>query len=52
MSEYIIEGGKKAIGEVKVSGSKNAALPIIAATILNQGKTTCLLYTSDAADDS
>ena len=40
MSEYIVEGGKKAIGEVTISGSKNASLPIIAATILNQGKTT------------
>ena len=40
MSEYIIKGGKKIEGEVKISGSKNAALPIIAATILNTGKTT------------
>ena len=40
MSEYIIEGGKKAEGEVTISGSKNASLPIIAATILNGGKTT------------
>ena len=40
MSEYIIEGGKKPIGEVTISGSKNASLPIIAATILNQGITT------------
>ena len=40
MSEYIIKGGKKLEGEVKISGSKNAALPIIAATILNAGKST------------
>lgn len=40
MSEYIIEGGNKAVGEVLISGSKNASLPIIAATILNQGTTT------------
>lgn len=40
MSEYIIKGGKKAEGEVTISGSKNASLPIIAASILNQGKTT------------
>lgn len=40
MSEYIIKGGKKLEGEVNISGSKNAALPIIAATILNGGKTT------------
>ena len=40
MSKFIIHGGNKLEGEVKISGSKNAALPIIAATILNQGKTT------------
>ena len=40
MSEYIIKGGKKIEGEVTISGSKNASLPIIAASILNQGKTT------------
>ena len=40
MSSYIIEGGKKLEGTVKISGSKNSALPIIAATILNAGKTT------------
>lgn len=40
MSSYIIEGGKKLEGTVKISGSKNSSLPIIAATILNAGKTT------------
>ena len=40
MSKFIIQGGKKLEGEIKISGSKNAALPIIAATILNSGKTT------------
>lgn len=39
MSNYIIEGGKRLEGEVTVSGSKNASLPIIAATILNKGTT-------------
>lgn len=39
MSKFIIEGGKRLDGEVQISGSKNAALPIIAATILNKGKT-------------
>ena len=37
MSSYIIEGGKKLQGETYVSGSKNAALPIMAATVLNKG---------------
>ena len=40
MSSYIIKGGEKLEGTVKISGSKNAALPILAATILNAGKTT------------
>ncbi len=39
MSCYIINGGKKLNGEVEISGSKNASLPIIAATILNLNKT-------------
>ena len=40
MSEYIIKGGNKIEGVVEISGSKNASLPIIAATILHKGKTT------------
>lgn len=36
MKSYIIEGGKKLEGTVKISGSKNASLPILAATILNE----------------
>ena len=46
MSKFIIQGGKKLEGEIKISGSKNAALPIIAATVLNAGTTTykrCLI---------
>lgn len=39
MKSYIIEGGKRLEGEIKVSGSKNSALPILAATILNKGVT-------------
>ena len=37
MSSYIIQGGKKLEGETFVSGSKNASLPIMAATVLNKG---------------
>ena len=40
MSSYIIKGGSRLEGTVKISGSKNASLPIIAATILNKGITT------------
>lgn len=40
MSSYIIEGGKRLEGTVNISGSKNASLPIICASILNGGKST------------
>ena len=39
MSSYIIQGKTKLEGEVNISGSKNASLPILAATILNAGTT-------------
>lgn len=39
MSSIKVIGGRELKGEVKIQGSKNAALPIIAATILNQGVT-------------
>ena len=35
MYYYIIKGGKQLKGNVKVSGSKNASLPILAASIIN-----------------
>ena len=40
MSRYVIKGDSKIEGEVNISGSKNSALPIIAACILNGGVTT------------
>ncbi len=42
MSRYIVKGNSKLEGEVNISGSKNSALPIIAACILNGG--TNILY--------
>lgn len=39
MSCYIIEGGRRLEGEINISGSKNASLPIIAASILNNNIT-------------
>jgi len=36
MDKLIIEGGRALKGEVKISGSKNAALPIMAATLLTE----------------
>ena len=40
MDKIIIEGGRRLEGEVEISGSKNAALPIMAAMILTTGKNT------------
>ena len=39
MNKIIINGGIPLFGEVKVSGSKNAALPLIFASLLTNGKT-------------
>jgi len=36
---YKIKGGRKLKGEVKISGAKNAALPIIVGSLLAEGKT-------------
>ena len=35
MYSYIIDGGNRLVGETYVSGSKNASLPILAATIIS-----------------
>ncbi len=35
MSKFVITGGKKLSGEIKVSGAKNAALKILAASLLS-----------------
>ena len=40
MDRLIIKGGKRLKGAVKVSGAKNAALPMLAATILTGGRFT------------
>ncbi len=39
MDYYKIKGSKKLNGEVKISGAKNAALPIIVASLLADGET-------------
>ncbi|MFH1218796.1 MAG: UDP-N-acetylglucosamine 1-carboxyvinyltransferase [Candidatus Peregrinibacteria bacterium] len=49
MAKFEIKGGKSLKGEVKVSGSKNAALPILCASLLTKGKTT-LKNVPDIAD--
>ncbi|MCY3986146.1 MAG: UDP-N-acetylglucosamine 1-carboxyvinyltransferase [Candidatus Dadabacteria bacterium] len=40
MEKIIIEGKTRLSGEIKVSGAKNAVLPIMAACILNDGENT------------
>ena len=39
MSSYLISGGRSLSGQLHVHGSKNAALPIIAASLLHHGVT-------------
>ena len=49
MYKYIIKGGSRLYGEVDVAGSKNATLPILAATIIS-GKTTELYNVPEIED--
>ncbi len=39
MDSFIIKGGNKLNGSVEISGAKNAALPLMAASLLAKGKT-------------
>ncbi|MFH1038290.1 MAG: UDP-N-acetylglucosamine 1-carboxyvinyltransferase, partial [PVC group bacterium] len=40
MDKIVIVGGKKLAGEVRISGAKNAALPILASSLLAGGWNT------------
>ncbi len=42
MQKIIIEGGNRLSGKLNVQGAKNSSLPILAGTILSDGKTTLL----------
>ena len=44
METIIVRGGKSLSGKISISGAKNAALPMIAATILNDEKVIGYLY--------
>ena len=50
MEKLIIHGGQPLKGRVKISGAKNAVLPIIAATLLGQD-TASLLDEVPALED-
>jgi len=39
MTKYIINGGNVLHGDVRVSGAKNAILPVLSATLINKGIT-------------
>lgn len=43
MSKFIVRGGKRLTGSVKVSGAKNSVLPIIAASLLGKKDKALLL---------
>lgn len=49
MSKFVINGGNKLIGQLRIGGAKNAVLPILAATVLN-GKES-ILYDCPALKD-
>ena len=49
MYKFVIKGGTKLDGEIYVSGSKNASLPILAATIIS-GKTSKLYNVPEIED--
>ena len=38
MEQYIIKGGNPLVGEVVIGGAKNAALPVLAAAVMTDGK--------------
>src|SRR5439155_8433087 len=40
MDSFLLRGGNRLKGKIEVSGSKNSALPIVAACLLAEGKTT------------
>ncbi len=40
MDSFLIRGGSRLKGKIEISGSKNSALPILAACLMGEGKTT------------
>ena len=40
MDSFLIRGGTRLKGKIEISGSKNSALPIMAACLMAEGKTT------------
>ena len=44
MDKLLIEGGERLEGEIRASGSKNAALPILAACVLTDEPIRCIAF--------
>ncbi len=40
MDKIVIEGGRRLKGEIRVSGAKNAALPLLTTALLTSGECT------------
>ena len=38
MQKYLIQGGSRISGEVRVQGAKNSSLPVLAATVVCSGE--------------
>lgn len=49
MDNIVINGGRRLTGEVKISGAKNAVLPVMAAALLTNG--TCVIKNVPCLDD-
>ncbi|NTV08888.1 MAG: UDP-N-acetylglucosamine 1-carboxyvinyltransferase, partial [Chlorobium limicola] len=52
MDKLVIRGGRRLIGSVTASGSKNSSLPVIAATLLSGNGTFTLHRIPDLQDIS
>ena len=51
MDKLVINGGNPLSGSVTISGAKNAVLPLMAASLLVDGKTTLSRVPNYSADD-
>lgn len=49
MDKIVVEGGRKLKGEIKISGSKNAALPILVSALLVDGE--CIFHNVPKLND-
>ncbi len=50
MGEFLIRGGNRLEGNIKINGAKNAVLPILAAAILNSGE--CIIHNCPRISDT